>query len=1018
MNIFKISLILGALLLTSEPLIARDFDAFEYRNIGPARGGRVTAVAGTVAAPATFYLGASGGGVWKTEDYGTRWYVVSDGYFDSPSIGDISVAQNDPNIVYVGTGSDGLRSNVISGNGMYKSIDGGETWEHIGLTETGHIGAVEIDPSNHNIVWVAAIGQAFNANEERGVYKTEDGGKTWNKMLFISDKIGISDIELLPGNPNIVFATAWKTERKPWTIISGGTTEEGGIYKSVDGGQNWEKIIQGLPQGLIGKIDLAVTPADSRIVYALVEALHDEGGLYKSIDQGKTFKQVSNNYDIRTRPFYYANIEVDPQNPDIIFAMATKYSKSIDGGKTWKKLTPPHGDNHDMWINPENPNLFIQANDGGANVTHNAGQTWSTQFNQPTAELYQVEVDDQYPYWLYAGQQDNSTTIAVPSMPPFRAQHNAAWLVDAGGCETGPAVPNPSNHNIVYANCKGRFSVFDKRIGTERSYYVGATNMYGHNPKDLVYRFQRVSPIHVSPHDPSIVYHASQYVHQTTNEGKTWKTISPDLTAFEADKQVISGSPITRDITGEEIYSTIYSLRESPLRQGVIWVGANDGPVHLTQDGGTNWQEVTPRGLPRGGRVDAVEASPHNAAKAYIAVLRYQLGDRSPYIYKTENYGRRWSLLTTGNNGIPDNYPTRVVREDPVKEGLLYAGTEQGMFVSFDDGENWQTLQQNLPITPVTDIKIHRGDLVISTMGRSFWVLDNISTLRQEGIRHLDEDIVLFKPKNTIRYRQVYAAREDNAVPHYPAPAVVIDYYLPDGSTNAVKLEIINSNGEVANTYHSADEAESDNENNRVTVIEDMSMNEVNYINDETLTAEPGMNRFRWNMKYLGPWNEDEVKRFMDGPLAAPGRYTARLIVGDSVSEQKIELLVDPRVADTGTTINDIKEQFAFELKMVALLTDARKLEHSLLKEWEHLEEKNESDFLSERESQRLTKIEVVLDTLKTADIIYPQPMLTDQISYLYNMISNADQAPGKEAEDRYQELNKRFNSILASLNH
>jgi photosystem II stability/assembly factor-like uncharacterized protein len=398
MNIFKISLILGVLLLTSESLIARDFDALEYRNIGPVRGGRVTAVAGTVAAPATFYLGASGGGVWKTEDYGTRWHVVSDGYFDSPSIGDISVAQNDPNIVYVGTGSDGLRSNVISGNGMYKSIDGGETWEHIGLTETGHIGAVEIDPSNHNIVWVAAIGQAFSPNEERGVYKTEDGGKTWNKMLFISDKIGISDIELLPGNPKIVFATAWKAERKPWTIISGGTTEEGGIYKSVDGGQNWEKIIQGLPQDLIGKIDLAVTPADSRIVYALVEALHDEGGLYKSIDQGKTFKQVSNDHDIRTRPFYYANIEVDPQNPDIVFVMATKYSKSVDGGETWKKLTPPHGDNHDMWINPENPDLFIQANDGGANVTHNGGQTWSTQFNQPTAELYQVEVDDQYPY--------------------------------------------------------------------------------------------------------------------------------------------------------------------------------------------------------------------------------------------------------------------------------------------------------------------------------------------------------------------------------------------------------------------------------------------------------------------------------------------------------------------------------------------------------------------------------------------------------------------------------------------
>ena len=608
-------------LLPTMAVGATQFDAFEYRNVGPARGGRVTAVAGTVLEPGTFYLGASGGGVWKTLDYGTTWNNVSDGYFATPSIGDISVAQNDANIVYVGTGSDGLRSNVIRGNGMYKSTDAGDTWEHIGLADTGHIGAVEIDPDNHNIVWVAAIGQAFNKNEQRGVFKTVNGGKSWSKVLYISDEVGFSDLELLPGNAEIVFATAWKAERKPWTIVSGGHADEGGVFKSVDGGKTWDKITAGLPGGLIGKIDLAISPADSSIVYALIEAPGDEGGLYKSVDQGESFTHISSEDGIRTRPFYYANLEVDPKDPAILYAMATRYYKSIDAGETWQQLQPPHGDNHDMWINPDSPSLFIQANDGGANVTFNGGETWSSQFNQPTAEIYQVEVDDQYPYWLYGGQQDNSTTIAVPSKAPYRVQHAAAWLIETGGCETGPAVPKPGNHNTVYANCKGRFGVFDKRTGLEKRYYVGAANMYGSNPRDLRYRFQRVSPIHVSPHDPGVVYHGSQFVHRTLDEGETWETISPDLTAFDADKQVISGSPITRDITGEEFYSTLYSLRESPVSAGVIWTGANDGPVHVSRDNGETWQDVTPRGLPPGGRVDAVEPSPHDAAKAYIAVL-------------------------------------------------------------------------------------------------------------------------------------------------------------------------------------------------------------------------------------------------------------------------------------------------------------------------------------------------------------------------------------------------------------
>ena len=998
------------LLVAAAATHGQHFEGMKYRNVGPTRGGRVTAVAGTVAAPSTFYLGASGGGIWKTEDYGTSWNNVSDGYFSTPSIGDIAVAQNDANIIYVGTGSDGLRSNVIAGKGMYKSIDGGESWQPIGLDDTGHIGAVEISPENHNVVYVAAIGQAFNANEERGLYKTKDGGRNWEQVLYISDETGISDVEMLPGNPEIVFATAWKAERKPWTIISGGENEEGGLFKSVDGGVSWEKVTEGLPTGLIGKMDLALSPADSSIVYLLVEAPGDEGGLYKSIDQGQTFEQVSDHDGIITRPFYYANIDVDPQNPDIVYAMATGNFISKDGGENWERLAVPHGDNHDMWINPNDPDLYIQANDGGANVTHNGGKTWSTQFNQPTAELYQVEVDDQYPYWLYAGMQDNGTTIAVPSIAPYGVQHSNRWIVDSGGCETGPAVPKPGDHNIVYADCKGRFGVFDKRLGTEKGYYVGAANMYGQNPRDLRYRFQRVSPIHVSPHDPNVVYHTSQYVHRTTDEGKTWETISPDLTAFEDEYQVISGSPITRDITGEEFYSTIYSIRESSVQAGVIWVGANDGPVHVTRDNGESWDDVTPRRLPSGGRVDAVEPSPHDAAKAYIAVLRYQFGDWKPYIYRTNDFGRSWDLLTDGN-GIPADYPTRVVREDPDKEGVLYAGTEYGIFVSLDDGDTWHDFQQNLPVTPVTDIKIVRGDLAISTMGRSFWVLDNITTLQQDAINSLDSEPALFQPKTTIRYRRP-RGMPNTEVPDYPQPAVVIDYYLPEDFSERLVMEMLDDAGSVVNRFTNADE-DSDNGPGE-QALTDMGTNQTIFLLDDSLSTDAGLNRFRWTMRHFGAWHSNEDRRYQNGPMVKPGTYTVRLSAGDSTMEHAFELQVDPRVLAGGTTPADISAQVDLQLEITELLSSARRLEDELDAEHEELAELETENGLSAQQQARLEKVNAVLTALQTAQGIYMEPMLTAQISYLYNMINAADQAPGQEAEMRFAELNQQFQALTA----
>lgn len=985
-------------------LIGQDFSAFQYRNVGPLRGGRATAVAGTKAEPGTFYVGYTGSGVWKSTDYGTTWNNVSDGYFDTPSIGAIAVDQKDPNIIYVGTGSDGLRSNVIEGNGVYKSVDAGKTWEHIGLKNAGQIGALEIHPDNHNIVYVAAIGKAFKSNEDRGVYKTTDGGETWKKVLYHSEKVGFSDLVLLPGNPEIIFATAWKAERKPWTIISGGTAEEGGIYKSMNGGANWTKISKGLPTGLIGKIDLAIPAIDSKTIYALVEAPDSLGGVYKSVNQGKSFSLVSNNKGLRTRPFYYTNIEVDPTNPDKVYVMATGYYNSNDGGKNWNRISSPHGDNHAMWINPDNPDLFIQSNDGGANVTHNGGKTWSTQFNQPTAEIYQVAVDDQYPYWLYGGLQDNYTTVAVPSNAPGAIQaSNVGWMVNTGGCETGPAIPKPGNHNIVYTNCKGRFGVFNKITSTEKAYYVGASNLYGHDPKDLKLRFQRVSPVHVSPHDADVVYHTSQYVHKTIDDGLTWETISPDLTAFEEDKQVISGSPITRDITGEEYYSTIYAIRESSIKKGVIWTGANDGPVHVTTDNGQTWNNVTPKKLPKGGRVDAVEPSPHNPAKAYISVLRYQLGDTKPYLYRTNDYGKSWTLLSDGTNGIANDNPTRVIREHPEREGLLFAGTERGVFISFDDGIKWHEFQQNLPLTPITDIKLHQGDLVLSTMGRGFWIADDINTLLDYSGK--SEKASLFITNKSVRNRDTYMRVDQESIPQYTNPGVAFDYYLIDKSTKPLKLEIFNAENKAINTYFSDTTGlESTNE-----VIEDMGLNSVTYIIDKKLKNKKGLNRFIWDMTASGPWNKSMSRRFKNGPMVVPGKYIAKLTFDDIVLEQSFELLPDPRLNETNTSVADIQKQFDFAIKLQALLSEARMFEDKLNKELEELSKKKK---LSSDEDARKVALEGSLSTLREKDIIYPQPMLIDQMEYLYYMTNGADQMMGKDAYDQLEKLSSEFNKV------
>ena len=957
----------------SDDLILKNL---KYRNVGPVRGGRVTTVHGVESQKNVFYMGTTGGGVWKTTDFGNHWHNISDGYFKSPSIGAINVYQKKPEIVYVGTGSDGLRSNIIVGKGVYRSEDAGETWDHIGLENVGQIGAVEIHPDDPNTIYVAAIGQPFKNNQERGLYKSIDGGKSWDKILYLSDSIGIVDVEFAPDDPNTLYAASWRAERKPWTIISGSTN--GGAFKSVDAGKTWNKIDLGFESEYIGKIDFAVSKSNPDRLFVMVEASEGKGGLYKSEDRGKSFEHMNNREELVNRPFYYLNVESNPLNSDILYSSANRFMISKDAGKTWKSYSTPHGDNHDIWINSSDTSVWIQSNDGGANITFNSGKTWTTQFNQPTAEIYQVEVDDQYPYWLYGGQQDNYSTVSVPSLPPYGLQAGPnAYITNTGGCETGPAVPKPGNPNIVYSNCKGRFGVYNKKTGQEKQYYVGASNMYGHNPKDLKYRFQRVSPIHVSPHDPDIIYHASQFLHVTKDDGVTWETISPDLTAFESDKQVISGSPITRDITGEEFYSAIYSVRESPLKKGLIWVGANDGPVHVTYDGGKNWKDVTPNKNIKGGRVDSVEPSYHNPSKTFVTILRYQLGDWKPYIYRTYDNGDSWDLIT---KGIPVDYPVRVLREDPKKEGLLFAGTEFGMFISFDDGNNWQSFQQNLPVTPITDIKIHRNDVVLSTMGRSFWIMDNISCLRTFSF---SDNQILYPIENTIRYRN--RPLNNNHV-SYPQTSVDIDYKISNELVEEIFIKITDLEDNVINSYVSSVSNNDDIENY------EMSTNEFTYILNNNISKKVGVNRFKWDMRHRGSWNKDSRYSYRNGPLVKPGKYKVTITIDGISFSENLEIISDPRI-DLSTEVYEEQEKILLEIR--DFMTEVRFFEDEVSKM-----------LINKPKNKKYLSISKKLNTDKGT---YMQPMLIDQIRYLQSMLSRADQKPGEDAINRLKELKSEF---------
>ena len=980
-----------------------------YRMIGPGRGGRVTAVTGVADQPHTFYFGSTGGGVWKTVDAGQSWTNVSDGYFAAASMGAIDVSDSDPRVVYAGTGSDGLRSNVSPGRGVYKSADGAKTWRFVGLRDAGQIGAVVVHPTNPDVAFVAAIGNAFAPNPERGVFRTRDGGRTWEKVLYLSDSTGAVDLELKPDDPRTVYATMWRAERKPWTIISG--AREGGVYKSTDGGSSWTRLGGGLPRGLFGKADLAVSASMPNRVYALVEA-KPGGGLYRSDDAGATWALVSSMPQLITRPFYYTNVDADPTDGDVVYVGTEGFYKSTDGGKSFSRMRTPHGDNHDMWINPTDGDVFIQANDGGVNVTLNGGGSWSTQYNQPTAEIYQVAADNEWPYRVYGAQQDNSTLI-VPSLPQSSGGLDdpvQGWRAGPG-CETGPILPHPTNPDTVYGSCKGQYSRMSLRTGQEKSYWVGGQSLYGQAAKDLVYRFQRVSPMEVSPHDPRTLYYGSQYVHRTRDEGVTWERISPDLTANDPRyREVISGTPITIDVTGEEMYATLYAIRESPVQKGVIWAGANDGPIHVTRDGGRRWTNVTPPDLPPGGRVQTIEPSPHRAGSAYVAVLRYLLGDFRPYVYKTDDYGKTWTRLTDGNNGIPADHPTRVVREDPSRPGLLFAGTEYGMFVSFDDGRRWLPFQSNLPVTPVTDLRVHRKDLVLATQGRSFWILDDLSPLHQLSDRVTRERPHLFAPREAVRYRYsagfggVEGSRPASAEqPEFPPPGAAIDYWLPaEGAT--VALDVLDEKGRVLRSYSS----EGAGERAVPTAEPSMRSLEMARLGTPRLPARAGLNRFVWNARLPGPWQADTLQSGRNGPLAAPGRYAVRLTSGDWSATQPLVLRADPRLARDGVTGAVMAEQLAHNLRVRDLASEANLLAERLRTARTRLAK----DGAAAGAADSLARLEPLERRLLAEPVRYGRPGLQTQIAYLYDMNLGADQRVGRDATARYATLRRELDAL------
>jgi len=892
------------------------YQALKWRSIGPYRGGRSSAVTGVPGHPDTYYFGAEGGGVWKTTDAGHTWLNISDKYFNTTGIGAISVAPSDPNVIYVGTGETNMRSNITPGDGVYKSTDGGKTWKHIGLDDTQFISSIAIDPDNPDLVYVAAMGHAWGTNSERGIFRSTDGGKTWKKILYVNDQTGAIDLSMDPNNSRILYAAMWQAYTHSWTVSSGGPGS--GIYKSINGGNSWANITHnpGLPKGVLGKIGITVSGANSNRVWALVEAKH--GGLFRSDDAGKTWKLVGKDPRLMVRNWYFNKIFADPKNDNVVYALVLDVYKSIDGGKTFKDIPTHHGDTHVLWINPKHPKYMIEGDDGGATVTMNGGKTW-TQQDQNTSQIYHLMLDNRFPYHIYGSQQDNSS-LSILSRTDGRGITAKDWYPVAGG-ESGYIVPDPDKPYITYGGAyDGNMTRYNEKTHQRvRIDVLPYDKRPGATAAEVKYRFNWTFPIMISKHNTNMLYTAGQCVFKSTDQGMTWTRISPDLTRNEKSKQGPSGGPITKDNNGNYFYSTIFALAESPVKEGVLWAGSDDGLIHISKDGGRHWENITPKHFPDHAIVSIIEPSHFDTGTAYVAATRYKLDDFHPYLYKTTDYGQHWENIT---NNIPDNEYTRVIREDTHQKGLLFVGTERGVWVSFNDGKIWQPMQLNLPSVSVRDMRIQNreNDLVLATHGRGFWILDNLKPLRQMSNKVKNADYYLFQPEHTYLMKGGSGHHPGATYGENPPNGTVVFYNLKNqlDTTSTVKLTFMTMSGDTINSFSNKVTPEGKPVHYNGSFYPDTAKHPTG-----VLTTQAGMNRFVWNLRYpdaegvpgifLGTGKNNPWDASLAGPQVVPGTYKVSLSVSGHTMTQQFVVKNDPR---NKATQADLQARFDLLMKI------------------------------------------------------------------------------------------------------
>jgi photosystem II stability/assembly factor-like uncharacterized protein len=987
----------------------------KWRLIGPFRGGRTLAVTGVRGQPDVYYFGSVSGGVWKTTDGGERWQPFTDKEPIS-SIGSIAISDSDPNVIYVGTGEGCPRGNVSYGNGMWKSLDAGRTWVHLGLEETQTIPRVIVNPHDPNEVFVAALGHVYGPNPERGIYKSSDGGKTWRKTLYKDDKTGAVDITFDPHNPHVLFAALWEVNRTPYSLSSGGAGS--GLYKSTDNGETWKRLQEhGLPKGIWGRVGIAVSGADSERVYTLIEAV--EGGLYRSDDGGENWTRTSGDHKLWQRAWYYMHIFADPKNVDTVYVLDVSAYRSTDGGHTFETIHMPHGDNHGLWIDPDNPLRMIAGNDGGATISVDGGKTWSPESNQPTAQFYHVIADDRFPYRVYGAQQDN-TSMTILSRSDNGVIDQQDWHPIGGGesCYIAPYPPDP---DIVYTGDYAG-AVLRYNHHTRQAQVVSAWPEItdGGGAAHLKYRAQWTFPILISPHDPNVIYAGMQMILKSTDGGVSWTEISPDLTRNDKSKQQVSGGPILKDDTGTEYYDTVFSIAESPLEKDLIWAGSDDGLVHLTRDGGRHWADVTPKEMPEWSLVSLIESSPHDAGTAYLAIDRHRLDDHRPYIYKTADFGKSWTKITTG---MPDSSYVHAVREDPERKGLLYAGTETGVMVSVDDGDHWQSLQLNLPVTPVHDLVVKDKDLVVATHGRSFWVLDDLSPLRQLTAEIASHSPYLFKPSLTYRTHIHYRPTLGQPVGENPPTGAVLYYYLKAAPKDKeeVTLEILDSQGGVVRKYSSKKQAsplpaeaqeEEEEAGQRTT--------------NEPLPAEAGLNRFNWDLRYepaakVNGYSLWDYEGGTQGPTVVPGTYQVRLTAAGQSLTAPLEVRLDPRVK---ASPEDLKAQLDLALeinrKLTRLNTTVNQIGslHSQIRNLDRELGNNSKDLVAASQDldKKLSAVEEALINPKitaSEDSLAYAIQLDGKLAALENAVESADAVPTEGARAAYADLDHNLEQQL-----